>query len=66
MTVAEAAASLGVSPSRVRQFLMEGLIVATKRPRLDRRGGQEWVIEPGELDKVRDRKTTRGRAAKGG
>lgn len=65
MTVVEAAASLGVSPSRVRQFLMDGLIVGTKQGRGDGRRGWEWVIEPGELDKVRDRKTRPGRAAKG-
>jgi excisionase family DNA binding protein len=45
LTTKEAGAILGVNPSRVRQFILEGRLEAVKR-------GRDWFIEEKALGKL--------------
>jgi len=55
LTTAQAAAELGVTDSRIRQLARE-LKVGT-------RIGRDWMFKPTEIERLKDRKTTPGRAA---
>jgi excisionase family DNA binding protein len=52
LTTAQAARELGVSPSRVRQLVLAGRLRATKL-------GRDLLIDPRDLDAVRDRRPGR-------
>jgi excisionase family DNA binding protein len=55
LTVKQAASELGVSVPRVHQLIQEERLPAEKL-------GRDWIIESGDLEKVKDRPT--GRPAK--
>lgn len=46
MTAAEAAAALGLHPSRVRRLCENGVLVATKH-------GRDWWIEPAAVERFK-------------
>jgi excisionase family DNA binding protein len=52
MTVKQAADELGVSVPRVHQLIQEERLPAEKL-------GRDWIIESGDLEKVKDRPTGR-------
>jgi len=52
LTTKEAAESLGVNRSRVRQFILEGRLLAQKV-------GRDWIIKEEDLESARDRKPGR-------
>jgi excisionase family DNA binding protein len=52
LTTSQAAAKLGVSVSRVQQFIKEGRLPAEKL-------GRDYIIRPKDLAKVKDRKPGR-------
>jgi len=52
LTAKQAADLLGVNASRIRQFILEGRLPATKF-------GRAWMIEKKDLEKVKDRKPGR-------
>ena len=54
---AEAAKRLGVNPSRVRALIDSGRLKAIKV-------GREWLINPKDLDAVKNRKPGRPRKAR--
>jgi excisionase family DNA binding protein len=56
LTTAEAAERLGVSPSRVRQFILDGRLPAQKV-------GRDLFIKESDLKRVRERPT--GRPSRG-
>ena len=55
LTVKQAASALGVSVPRIHQLIQEERLPAEKL-------GRDWIIESGDLEKVKDRPT--GRPAK--
>jgi excisionase family DNA binding protein len=55
LTVKQAASELGVSVPRIHQLIQEERLPAEKL-------GRDWIIESGDLEKVKDRPT--GRPAK--
>jgi excisionase family DNA binding protein len=59
ISAAEAAKRLNVTSSRVRKMIESGRLKATKV-------GNMWVIEPKDLDGVKDRKVGRPRKARKG
>jgi excisionase family DNA binding protein len=54
LTVAQAADLLGISPQRVRQLISAGRLKAEK-------AGRDWLIDPPDLEAVRERKPGRPR-----
>lgn len=50
LTTRQAAAELGVNPSRIRQMITEDLL-----PRA-RKLGRDWLIDPADLDRARKRR----------
>ena len=52
LTTQKAGELLGVNPSRVRQFILEGRLPAIKI-------GRDWIISKDDLNKVKDRKPGR-------
>jgi len=52
LTTQQASEILGVNPSRVRQFILEGRLPAIKF-------GRDWVISKDDLSKVANRRTGR-------
>ena len=52
LTAKQAAKLLGVNDSRIRQFILEGRLPASKF-------ANAWMIRRKDLDKVKDRKTGR-------
>jgi len=52
LTTQQASKILGVNPSRVRQFILEGRLPAIKF-------GRDWVISKDDLNKVANRKAGR-------
>ena len=52
LTVKQAASELGVSVPRVHQLIQEERLPAEKL-------GRDWIIESGDLEKVKDRPTGR-------
>ena len=54
ISAAEAARRLNVTPARVRAMISSGRLKATKV-------GNMWVIDPKDLDAVKDRKVGRPR-----
>lgn len=52
LTTQQASKILGVNPSRVRQFILEGRLPAIKF-------GRDWIISKDDLDKVANRKPGR-------
>lgn len=52
LTTQEASKLLGVNPSRVRQFILEGRLPAVKI-------GRDWIISKDDLAKVANRRTGR-------
>ena len=57
ISAAEAARRLNVTPARVRAMIGSGRLKATKV-------GNMWVIDPKDLDAVKDRKVGRPRKAR--
>lgn len=57
LTTQEAADTLGVTPSRVRQLIRANALKARRR-------GRDWYIRMEDLDNVRNRKTKPGRMKK--
>lgn len=57
MTTKEAAEYLGVSPSRIRQLIMDGVLTATKR------GRDNW-IERDQVERHKVERAPRGRPRK--
>ena len=57
ITTAEAAKRLGVTPNRVRALIEAKRLKAFKY-------GREWLINPKDLDAVKDRKVGRPRKAR--
>ena len=57
LTTSQAAAKLGVSISRVQQFIKSGRLPAEKV-------GRDFIIQPKDLAKVRNRKPGRPRKDK--
>jgi excisionase family DNA binding protein len=56
ISTAEAAKRLGVTPDRVRKMIIAKRLKAIKV-------GREWLIDPKDLDAVKDRKVGRPRRA---
>lgn len=52
LTTQQASKILGVNPSRVRQFILEGRLPAIKI-------GRDWIISKDDLNKVANRKAGR-------
>jgi len=52
LTTQQASKILGVNPSRVRQFILEGRLPAIKF-------GRDWIISKDDLNKVANRKAGR-------
>ena len=59
ITTTEAARRLGVTPTRVRALIEAKRLKAFKY-------GREWLIDPKDLDAVKDRKVGRPRKARKG
>ena len=59
ITTTEAARRLGVTPNRVRALIEAKRLKAFKY-------GREWLIDPKDLDAVKDRKVGRPRKARKG
>jgi excisionase family DNA binding protein len=57
ITTAEAARRLGVTPNRVRALIQAKRLKAFKY-------GREWLIDPKDLDAVKDRKVGRPRKSR--
>jgi excisionase family DNA binding protein len=57
ITTVEAARRLGVTPNRVRALIQAKRLKAFKF-------GREWLIDPKDLDAVKDRKVGRPRKAR--
>ena len=55
LTTTQAAAELSVTDSRIRQL--------AKAMKIGTRVGRDWVFKPSEIERLRGRKTTPGRAA---
>ncbi len=56
MTTTEAAAELGVTRARIRQFIAEGRLPGA------RKAGRDWLIPRDALEPVRERKPGRPRS----
>lgn len=63
LTVPQAAAIIGVTPSRVRQMLRQGEIAGEQLPRQE---NGRWLIKPKEAARVAKQKPTTGRPRSGG
>lgn len=57
ISTAEAAKRLGVTPDRVRKMIIAKRLKAIKI-------GREWLIDPKDLDAVKDRKVGRPRKSR--